>query len=76
MITAASVRRSRNRSERGQAVNPRQPDIQQDDIRRLLDDLFQTGLAAVGGVHRVAFVAQHGAERRPDARFIVDNQDA
>jgi len=62
--------------ERGKAVYARQPDIQQDHIRRLPDDLFETRLTALGGVHRVAFIAQNGTERRPDARFIVDNQDA
>jgi len=39
------------------------------------DDAFQAGLAGLDGIDRVAFVAEHGAQRAPHARLIVDDQN-
>ena len=39
-------------------------------------DLIEAGLAAVDGVDRVAFVAEHAAERGANAGFVVDDQNA
>ena len=61
--------------ERHQAVDARQPDVEQHDLVRLPANLVETRLAAVDGVHRVAFVAEDAAERRPHARFVVDDQN-
>ncbi len=61
--------------ERREPVDAGQPDVQQDDVVGLPRDLLQTNLAALDRVDTIPFVAQHGPERRPHARFVVDDQD-
>ena len=61
--------------ERRQPVEPGQPDVEQDDVVGLPRHLLEARFAAVDGVDRVALVAQHAAERRAHARFVVDDQD-
>ena len=61
--------------ERHQPIDAGQPDIEQHDLIRPPANLIETRLAAVHGVHRVPFVAEHAAKRRPHARLIVDDQN-
>ena len=61
--------------ERHQPVDAGQPDVEQDDVVAAPADLLETGLAALDGIDGVALVAQHAAERRAHAGFVVNDQD-
>ena len=61
--------------QRGQAVHPRQPDVEHDDVVGLARQPLEARLAAVDGVDVVAFVAQHAAQRAADAGLVVNDQD-
>src|ERR1017187_7421168 len=58
------------------AVHAGQPDVQQHQFEGLPAPLFETRLTAFHGVRRVAFVFQDAAQRPPDVRLIIHNQDA
>ena len=55
---------------------PGQPDVEHDDVEAARDRRVEAGLARLDGLDVVALVAQHAAERRADAGFVVDDQDA
>ena len=61
--------------ERGEAVHAGQPDVEHDDVVGLAAETLEAGFAAVDGVHLVALVAQHAAERAANAGFVVNEQD-
>src|SRR4029079_3608 len=62
--------------QRGEPIHPGQPDIEHDDVEALARDAFEAGLARLDRLDVVLLVSEHAAERRPDAGFVVDDEDA
>src|SRR5205823_139360 len=52
-----------------------QPDVEDDDVVLRADDAVEAGLARLHGFDAVALVAQHAAQRAPDAGFVVNDQN-
>src|SRR5271166_1117758 len=57
-------------------VHPRQPDIEQHDIKGGARQLRATGLARIHGGGFIAFVLEHARERSANERFVVDDKNA
>jgi hypothetical protein len=56
------------------AVDIRQAEVQQDDIRLLLDGCAQRGHAGADGRHGVRLFAQRSGEGTPDRPVVLDKQ--
>ena len=61
--------------ERRQAIHPRQPDVQDDQIDRTASDSLETRLTARHSLNGVAFITQHAAQRAAHARFVIHDED-
>jgi hypothetical protein len=61
--------------QRRETIHSGQPDVQDDDVVRLSGEPLEAGLATLGGVDVIAFVAQHATQRAAHAGLVVDNQD-
>ena len=53
----------------------RHPHVGEHDVVRPVADLFQAGLAALGGSDLEALIAEKDPQRIEDARFIIDDED-
>jgi hypothetical protein len=58
-----------------QTVDAGQPDIQQDDVRRLVSQNLDALFTTAGEQGLVAFIRQHALQRAADLRLVIDNQD-
>ena len=58
-----------------EAVEPRQPEVEDDEIRAALADRRQRRRAVAGRQHREARVLEVVAGERGDLRFVVDDED-
>ena len=61
--------------QRHQTVDARQPHVEHDDVIGGPGGALEALLAARRGLDVQPFVAQHPAERRPHARFVVNDQN-
>jgi hypothetical protein len=75
MTTCASDLPLAHARQRGKAVHPRQPDVEDDDVEDTPAQAIEAGLAAVDRIDVVSLVAQHAAEGAADARFVVNDQN-
>ena len=60
--------------ERFESVNPRQPDIQDDEVEHATARALQTRFARVNSLDDVPFVAQYTCQRRSHPRLVVDDE--
>jgi hypothetical protein len=61
--------------QRFQAVEARHPDVEEDDVGRLVSDDADGLGSTADRRHPVALVLEHPAQRRLDRRFVVHDQD-
>ena len=58
-----------------QTIDIRQPEVQQDDVRRVVNGGLQSGHPTVARGHGVTQVGQSPRDRGPDAAVVFDQQD-
>ena len=62
--------------QRGEAVDAGQPDVEDDEVERPAREPIEAGFAARHRLDRVALVFQNSGERRPNARFVIDDRES
>src|SRR2546427_6270576 len=59
-----------------EAVDPRQPNVEEDGLKLAIDGVLESFLARSHGIDAIALVLQDRGERLTDPGFIVHNQNA
>src|SRR5205085_4191222 len=58
-----------------EAIHPGHPDVEEDDVGRLVGDEAHGRFAGAGRAHAIALVLQHRAQRALNGRLVVDDED-
>ncbi len=61
--------------QRDEAIDTRQPDVEHDDVIRRAGRPIEALFPARGRLDVEPLVAEHAAQRRTDARLVIDNQN-
>src|SRR5437899_12474274 len=59
-----------------EAVDPRQPNVEEDGLKLAIDGVLESFLARSHGIDAIALALQNRGERLADPGFIVHNQNA